>query len=60
MANEDKRFVPVYATGKRLCFDWACTALDDADIPYFSREYNAGACVRPCRRSRPGDRVSVG
>ncbi len=40
MTDENNRFVPVFATGKRLYFDWARAALDDADIPYFAREYN--------------------
>jgi len=46
MANEDKRFVAVYATGKRLYFDWVRETLDDADIPYFAREYNAAGLRR--------------
>jgi hypothetical protein len=42
MSDEHSRFVAVYATGKRLYFDWVCSALDEADIPYFARQYNAG------------------
>jgi hypothetical protein len=43
MSDEHSRFVAVYATGKRLYFDWACSALDDAGIPYFTRQYNVAS-----------------
>lgn len=41
MADDNNGFVPVFATGQRLYFDWARAALEDACIPYFAREYNA-------------------
>ena len=32
----------VFRTGRIICFDWVCGALDDASIPYQCREETSG------------------
>ncbi|MFM7804282.1 MAG: putative signal transducing protein [Verrucomicrobiota bacterium] len=42
MKSHPSEFTPILSTGKMLCFDWACGALEDAGIPYQCREESSG------------------
>jgi len=40
--TEKTEFTPILRTGRIICFDWVCGALDDAGIPYQCREESSG------------------